>query len=99
MGTQWDVVTRNGKRRVLMTNDEHQKNLENSCEKARQVSRLLLQRQAEVTDLAGQRRQAIAELRALGLSVREVAGVLGVSFSRVAQIEEDARVRPPSPVD
>ena len=82
-----------------MTSDEYRKNLENSCEKARQVSRLLLEHQAAVADLARQRREAIAELRALGLSVREVAGVLGVSFSRIAQIEEDARVRPPRPVD
>ena len=63
------------------------------------MSRLLVEHQAAVADLARLRREAIAELRALGLSVREVAGVLGVSFSRIARIEEDARVRPPTPVD
>ena len=38
----------------------------------------------------------IVDLRALGLSHRHVAGALGVSYSRVAQLEEDARIGHPA---
>ena len=55
--------------------------------RAQELSRLVAEQQALLTDLAQLRRETIAELRAGGLTRAQVAEVLGVSPGRVAQLE------------
>jgi DNA-binding transcriptional regulator YiaG len=66
--------------------------------RARELSRLVAEQQALLTDLAQLRRETIAELRAGGLSRAQVAEVLGVSPGRVAQLEPSstASLTPPT---
>ncbi len=56
-------------------------------QRAQELSRLVAEQQALLTDLARLRRDTIAELRAAGLTQAQVAEVLGVSPGRVAQLE------------
>src|SRR5437016_3396271 len=55
--------------------------------RAQELSRLVAEQQALLTDLAQLRRETIAELRASGLTQAQVAEVLGVSPGRIAQLE------------
>ena len=55
--------------------------------RAQELSRLVAEQQALLTDLAQLRRETIAELRAGGLTRAQVAEVLGVSPGRIAQLE------------
>ena len=55
--------------------------------RAQELSRLVAEQQALLTDLAQLRRETIAELRAGGLTRAQIAEVLGVSPGRVAQLE------------
>ena len=73
-----------------MSTNRHQKNLfaiPDPRRRARELSRLVAERQALLTDLGRLRRETIAELRAGGLTRAQVAEVLGVSPGRVAQLE------------
>src|SRR5947208_12267543 len=58
--------------------------------RAQELSRLVAEQQALLTDLAQLRRETIAELRAGGLTRAQVAEVLGVSPGRIAQLEPSA---------
>ncbi|GAC1361501.1 MAG: hypothetical protein NVSMB32_00550 [Actinomycetota bacterium] len=88
-------LTSTGRNQPVPTGTQRdEKILQEFCERALEVTRLLAHHQGVVADLARQRRQLIVDLRALGLSHRHIAGALGVSYSRVAQIEEDARAHP-----
>ena len=60
-------------------------------ERARNLGRQIGEQLALVDELARQRRQAIAELRAVGLLQRKVAEGLGVHYTRVCQLERDNR--------
>ena len=66
--------------------------------RAQELSRLVAEQQALLTDLAQLRRETIAELRAGGLTRAQVAEVLGVSPGRVAQLEPSstASLTPPT---
>jgi hypothetical protein len=56
-------------------------------QRARELSRLVTEQQALLTDLARLRRETIAELRAGGLTRAQIAEVLGVSPGRIPQLE------------
>src|SRR5438132_469718 len=58
--------------------------------RAQELSRLVAEQQALLTDLARLRRDTIAELRAAGLTQAQVAEVLGVSPGRISQLEPSA---------
>jgi hypothetical protein len=60
--------------------------LNDPVERARQATERLAYHQGQTTKLARLRREAIAELRASGLSYAKVADALGVSRARVAQL-------------
>ena len=62
--------------------------------RAQELSRLVAEQQALLTDLAQLRRETIAELRAGGLTRAQVAEVLGVSPGRVAQLEPSPGASP-----
>src|SRR5437660_959370 len=62
--------------------------------RAQELSRLVAEQQALLTDLAQLRRETIAELRAGGLTRAQVAEVLGVSPGRVAQLEPSPGTSP-----
>src|SRR5438132_12294196 len=64
-------------------------------QRAQELSRLVAEQQALLTDLARLRRDTIAELRAAGLTRARVAEVLGVSPGRISQLAPS----PPSPQD
>ena len=76
-----------------MGTNEHQRHQENLLairdprRRAQELSRLVAEQQALLTDLARLRRETIAELWAAGLTRAQVAEVLGVSPGRVAQLE------------
>src|SRR6266481_4415204 len=62
--------------------------------RAQELTRLVAEQQALLTDLAQLRRDNIAELRAAGLTQAQVAEVLGVSPGRVAQLEPSPGASP-----
>ena len=68
-----------------MGTNEHQRHQENLLairdprRRAQELSRLVAEQQALLTDLARLRRETIAELRACGLTGAQIAEVLGVS--------------------
>jgi len=68
-----------------MRTDEHQRHEKNLLaisdprRRAQELSRLVAEQQALLTDLARLRRETIAELRACGLTGAQIAEVLGVS--------------------
>lgn len=64
------------------------------AERARVATRLLASHQAAVLDLARIRRRAVAELRAEGRSLAQVAQELGVTRGRVAQLETGGQMVP-----
>ena len=63
-------------------------------QRAQELSRLVAEQQALLTDLAQLRRETIAELRAAGLTRAQVAEVLGVSPGRIAQLEPSSTASP-----
>ena len=65
--------------------------------RAQELSRLVAEQQALLTDLAQLRRETIAELRAGGLTRAQIAEVLGVSPGRVAQLEPSSTTSPTTP--
>src|SRR5947208_14051556 len=69
--------------------------------RAQELSRLVAEQQALLTDLARLRRETIAELRAAGLTRAQVGEMLGVSPGRISQLEPSSATSPnppPAPV-
>jgi hypothetical protein len=65
--------------------------------RARELSRLVAEQQALLTDLARLRRDTIAELRAGGLTRAQVAEVLGVSPGESPSLNPPPLPRSPRP--
>src|SRR5712692_8009474 len=78
--TGWELMSTNGMKKNLLAIPDPRR-------RARELSRLVAEQQALLTDLARLRRETIAELRAAGLTRAQVAEVLGVSPGRIAQLE------------
>src|SRR5437016_1728560 len=83
-----------------MRTDEHQRHQKNLLDipdprrRAQELSRLVVEQQALLTDLARLRRDTIAELRTAGLTQAQVAEVLGVSPGRISQLEPSPGTSP-----
>lgn len=73
------------------TNNEHERFLQEISKRARELSRQVIDQHALVAELARKRREAIAELRAAGLSQRQVAEILGVHHTRISQLSRRSR--------
>src|ERR1700730_17025 len=78
--TEWELMSTNGIRKNLL-------DIPDARQRARELSRLVAEQQALLTDLAQLRRETISELRAGGLTRAQIAEVLGVYPGRVAQLE------------
>src|SRR5437879_5224485 len=88
--TGWELMSTNGIRKNLL-------DIPDPRRRAQELSRLVAEQQALLTDLAQLRRETIAELRAAGLTRAQVAEVLGVSPGRVAQLEPSSTASLTSP--
>src|SRR5215211_3221965 len=62
--------------------------------RARALARLMTEDQALVTEAARYRRQAIADARAKGLTLEQIASQLGVSPGRISQMRKEATASP-----
>jgi hypothetical protein len=72
------------------TDVERIKGIADPAERAKRAGELLAAHQGYVNQLAAIRREAIAELRATGLSYAQVGEALGVSRGRIAQLRGPA---------
>lgn len=66
-------------------------------ERARALGQMMTEVQGLVTQAATYRRHAIAEARATGLTVEQIAGGLGVSPGRISQMGKGPAVKAPEP--
>ena len=87
MGDAVGLTATDHNRRQLMRTNGNEKFVEEFSARLGHLTRELHHHQAEVARLAVERKQTIADLRAFGFTQRQVARVLGISYSRVEQLE------------
>lgn len=70
--------------------------IEDPIERARELHQLMTRDQGLVTEAAKYRRHAIAEARATGATLEQIAGQLGVTPGRVSQISKGPAAKAPA---
>ena len=75
------------KQHELSGTNRYEKFVEEFSARLGHLTRELHHHQAEVARLAAERKQTIVDLRAFGFTQRQVARILGISYSRVEQLE------------